>query len=306
LDWAPDRIAEYRLPPKLLPEVLPWGAEIGELKAEVAEEWGFPKNVAVAQGCHDSNCSALGAGVSETGTACLVSGSYENLLVITNKLPTLSLLRRGLSVMPQPCPAGLSVIAVHPTGTAVLNWSRDLVDLTIDDLDTALRGRTVDPGPVMAVPYLSGAMTYWEGGRKAKGALLGLTLATSKADLVQAFMESIAYDLVNTLSLLGEEGIEVNSIRITGGGSRSAWWTQLKSDLVNKPIEVVEQKEPGTFGAALLAGYALGVYHDLESTSKELSRSKITYTPHPERYRAHEQRLEAYKRLMALLLEHIY
>jgi sugar (pentulose or hexulose) kinase len=110
------------------------------------------------------------------------------------------MLRRGLSVMPQPCKAGLSVIAVHPTGTAVLNWSRDLVNLSIPDLDTALNERTSAPSPVMAIPHLSGSMTYWEGGRKAKGALVGLTLASSKSDLVQAFMESMAYDLANTLS----------------------------------------------------------------------------------------------------------
>jgi len=76
-------------------------------------------------------------------------------------------------------------------------------------------------------------MTYWEDGRKAKGGLIGITLATSKVDVVQAFMESIAYDTANTLSMMSDEGIKVDRIRITGGGVRSAWWMQLKADITN-------------------------------------------------------------------------
>jgi xylulokinase len=306
MDWASDRVTAQDIPPEWLPEVLPWGSVIGELKPEVAEDWGLPSGAVVAQGCHDLNCAALGAGVSEVGTVCLVSGSYENILIPTDRLPTASMLLRGLSVMPQPCEAGLSVIAVHPTGSAVLNWARDLVGTSIEAMEDVLQPEVHEPSPVMAVPYLSGSMTYWEDGRKARGGLVGLTLATSGADVVQAFMESIAYDTANTLSLMMDEGIEVERIRITGGGARSSWWTQLKADVTNKPIEVVAHSEPGTLGAALLAGLAIGVYDDLQDVSDRLSGTRTVHVPDPDRAALHEERLETYRRLMGLLLEHIY
>lgn len=306
MDWAAERVAEYKLTPDLLPEVLPWGEVIGDLKPEVAEDWGMPPGVKVAQGCHDLNCAAYGAGVYELGTVCLVSGSYENVLVVTDKLPTASMLLKGLSAMPQPCEAGLSLIAVHPTGNAVLNWARALVDASIGDVAQELQSRDLGPGPVIAVPYLSGSMTYWENGRKAKGGLIGLTLATSKTDVVQAFMESIAYDTVNTLSMMSAEGVEIERIRITGGGARSDWWTQLKADMTNKPIEVVKHSEPGTLGVALLAGLAIGIYDDMEEISRKYSGTQAVYTPNPERAALHQERLETYRQLMALLLEHIY
>jgi xylulokinase len=306
MDWASDRVAEYGISSDLLPEVLPWGTVIGEVKPEVAKEWGLPPHVRVAQGCHDLNCAAYGAGVYEIGTVCLVSGSYENILVPTDKLPTGSMLLRGLSVMPQPCKAGLSVIAVHPTGNAVLNWARDLVGVSIETVEDSLQGKALGPSPVMAVPYLSGSMTLWEDGRKARGGLIGLTLATSKIDVLQAFMESIAYDTVNTLSMMSAEGIEVQRIRITGGGARSSWWTQLKSDMTNMPIEVVEQPEPGTLGAALLAGLAVGIYNDMEEISKRYSGTEAVYTPHPDRRGLHQERLGTYRKLMSMLLEQIY
>jgi sugar (pentulose or hexulose) kinase len=61
------------------------------------------------------------------------------------------------------------------------------------------------------------------------------------------------FNHVNTLSLLEEQGEKVDHIRATGGGTRSKWWNQLKSDLMAVPVEVSAQPEPGTLGAALLA-----------------------------------------------------
>lgn len=149
-------------------------------------------------------------------------------------------------------------------------------------------------------------MTYWKDGRKAKGGLTGLTLATSKTDIVQAFMEGIAYDTVTSLTMMSEEGLQIDTIRITGGGARSAWWTQLKSDITNKPIEVVAHPEPGTLGVALLAGLAIGIYDDMQEISKKYSGTKAVYTPDAQRAALHQERLQEYKKLMELLLEHIY
>jgi sugar (pentulose or hexulose) kinase len=103
-----------------------------------------------------------------------------------------------------------------------------------------------------------------------------------------------------------EEGIEVKRIRITGGGSRSAWWTQLKADMTNMPVEVVTQPEPGTLGAALLGGYAIGLFDDLEEISKRYAGTQKVYMPDPSRAALHRERLEQYRKLMGLLLEHIY
>jgi xylulokinase len=306
MDWNPQLVAQYELKDSWLPEILPWGSVIGEVRDDIAEDWDMPLGVILAQGCHDSNSSALGAGVFELGTACLVSGSYENVLVPTDQLPTNSMLLRGLSVMPHPCRAGLSVFAVHPTGNAVLNWARDQVNLSIEQVEEYLQASEKGPGPVLGIPYLSGSMTYWENGRKARGGLLNLTLATNSVHIVQAFMESIAYDLVNTLSLMREERIEVKQIRITGGGSRSKWWTQLKADLTNMPIEVVKHPEPGTLGAALLAGLAIGIYDDIEVVSRKYSGTKENYVPDPDRAALHMDRLETYRTTMRMLLEKVY
>lgn len=305
-DWSAERVAEYNLGPGWLPEVLPWPSVIGTVKKEVAEDWGISPNVQIALGGHDVSCAAVGAGVTEPGAACLISGSYENLMIMTSQPPTAEMLLKGLSVMPHPGRAGYSALAVCPTGNAVLNWARQLLGVSIEGVEKELSQRSLSPSPVLAVPYLSGSMTYWEEGRKSKGALVGLTLAASQTDIVQAFMESIAYDHVNTFALLRGEGVQVDRIRAVGGGARSQWWTQLKADLTNYPIEVVEQQEAGTLGAAILAGLAIGVYDDLEKVSREFSGTSRVHEPDPKRYALHQERLEAYRSLVPTLLSTVY
>jgi xylulokinase len=270
LDWSAERVAHYGIETDLLPELLPWPSVIGELTPGLADAWGISNQVQVTLGGHDINCAVIGVGVSEPGEACLISGSYENLMVMTNTPPTGNMLLRGLSVMPHPGGAGYAALAVCPTGNAVLNWARDRLGTSIEAVEADLLNGSLSPSPVMVIPYLSGSMTYWKDGRKAKGAIVGLTLATRPLDIVQAFMESIAYDDANTLALLEAEGVPVKRIRATGGGARSTWWTQLKADISNRPIEVVEVEEAGTLGAAILAGAAIGVYDDIVKPAKHL------------------------------------
>ena len=269
--WDLNRLSEFGISSEILPEVLPWGTIIGDVKKDILEDWGFHHPIKLAVGASDLNCAGLGAGVSAIGDVCLVAGSFENLLIATDEFPTARMLLRGLSITPHPGDAGRCVWAICPTGTAVLNWARNITNMSIDELDHKLNEAGSSPSPVLAAPYLSGAFIYWEGGRKLRGALFGLTLATSQIDIVRGFMDSISYDHVNTLSLLREQGVKIETVKAMGGGSRSAWWTQLKCDMMGVPIEVISQPEPGTLGAALLAGVAIGTYNNITEASKKFA-----------------------------------
>lgn len=302
-NWASDRIADHALDTKLIPEIIPWGTIIGEVKKEIREAWGINNTLYLASGSSDLNGAALGAGVSSVGEICMVSGSFENLLIATSEFPSSTLLLRGLSITPHPGPAGRAVWAICPTGTAVLNWARNLMGVSIEQLDAQLSEVENSPSPVLAIPYLSGAFIYWPEGRKLRGAVLDLTLASDPIDVIRAFMESIAYDHVNTLSLLEEEGVTIDSVRAMGGGSRSYWWTQLKSDMMGVPVEVIQQPEPGTLGGAILAGLALGEIDDLASTSRSFAGISRRHEPDLARSALHKEKLEQYRGSVQYMLD---
>ena len=304
--WSLERLTEYDVGEEILPEILPWGSIIADVKNEIVKDWGISNPLKMAVGASDLNCAALGAGVSAVGDVGLVSGSFENLLISTDEFPTAKMLLRGLSVTAHPGRSKNAVWAICPTGTAVLNWARNIMNVSIEDLDAKLEKSSSSPSPVLAIPYLSGAFIFWENGRNLRGALFGLTLATSQIDIIKAFMESIAYDHVNTLSLLSEEGVKVDYARAMGGGSRSIWWTQLKSDMMGIPIEVIRQPEPGTLGAALLAGLAIGTFNDLTESSKAFSGRTRLHEPDLERTKLHREKLETYRSAVQNTLSTFY
>ena len=91
-----------------------------------------------------------------------------------------------------------------------------------------------------------------------------------------------------------------------GGGSRSIWWTQLKSDMMGIPIEVIRQPEPGTLGAALLAGLAIGTFNDLTESSKAFSGRTRLHEPDLERTKLHLEKLETYRSAVQNTLSTFY
>ena len=301
--WSPDRRAQYDIPEKFLPVALPGGTPVASILPDVARELGLPASLMIVCGGHDLNCAALGSGVNRLGLACLISGSYENMLIPTLQFPTVSLLEKGFSITPHFGEMERSIYAICPTGNAALNWARDTVNLSITDAEARLCGQ---PSPVIALPYLSGSMLHWENGRKLRGALLGLTLATKPEEIVQAFMESIAYDHVYTLSFLREQGVETELVCAMGGGAKSAWWTQLKADMLGIPIKVSAEQEPGTFGAALLAGLGIGAFASVAETADVCPKTAKLYLPDPERRKAHTERLAMYSEMVPKLNRDVF
>ena len=115
-------------------------------------------------------------------------------------------------------------------------------------------------------------------------------------------MEGIVCDLALTLSSLERAGVDIKLLRASGGGSRSDWWMQLKADLCSVTVEVVDQPEAGTLGAALLAGTSVKTYSSIEEAARTLDNRILHYEPNTERAQLYEDRLEAYKVAVKTLL----
>ena len=94
-----------------------------------------------------------------------------------------------------------------------------------------------------------------------------MTLASTQVDIVRALLEAIACNFSLSLERLQKRGVETKLVRATGGGSRNAWWLQLMADVSGLPIEVVRQSEPGTLGAAILAGVGIGIHSSVSKPS---------------------------------------
>jgi sugar (pentulose or hexulose) kinase len=233
----------------------------------------------------------------------LAVGSWESFVEPVDALPPAAALVAGrLAVGPHPGVSGLGVFALSPNGTVAVDRIRELTGLSLSDLDEGLAACGDDPSPVLAVPHLSGATNPWPDGDRSSGALLGLTLATSRLDVARAVLEGIAFDLALTLERLRAAGAPARLIRAGGGGTRSAWWMQLKADLTGVPVEVVDHPEAGALGAAIGAGLAVGTFASLEEAVAAMVRPGRRYEPDAARAARYGERRERYREAVAALI----
>lgn len=301
--WSAERTERLGLDATKLPGVEDWGTALGILRPELRTQFELNTDIAICVGAFDSSCAALGSGVSTPGTVGLACGSWEVLVAPVDDLPmSRRLIDSRFPVVAHPGEANQAVLAQSPNGTAVTDWSARLMNTSVANLNARVESSSLDPGPILAIPHLSGAISPWSAGRDSRAAFLGMTLATTSADLHKALMESIAMDLALTLRLLLAVEIPCKVVRAAGGGTRSAWWMQLKSDLAGVPIEVVEHPEPGAFGAALLAGSAVGIFEVAGRAAEALSQVKHRYSPSSARAEFYADRLAAYREAVEAIM----
>merc|ERR1712093_183952 len=156
------------------------------------------------------------------------------------------------------------------SGGVILRWFRDNFAQTEaaqakadgqDVYDLLISTMPNEPSPIMLLPHFTGSGTPTLD-LNAKGAILGLTLQTTKADIVKAILEGISFEIKHNLNLLESAGVEINEIRAIGGGAKSSSWLQLKADIFGKPVVALDVSEGVSMGAAILAGTAIGIYKD--------------------------------------------
>ncbi len=301
-DWSADRLAGFDIDPGFLPEIRPWGTQIGEVRSNLARKLGLPDRTAVSVGGYDSSCAALGSGASGAGTVGLACGSWEVAVAPADDWAVADdLAETGLPLVSHPGSSPFAILAQSPNGAAVADWAAALLHLPLGSTQSGLDATGPGPSSVLAVPHLSGAISPWKDARESRGALLGLTLATTSTEILKACLEGVAYDLALTLEVLRGVRVTVHVLRAAGGGTRSKWWMQLKADLTEIPVEVSGHQEPGTWGAALLAGSAIGVYESAGRASEEMRRTAHEFRPNEQRARLYAGRVAAYREAVETL-----
>ncbi len=280
--WSADRIAETEFDARWLPDVQPNAAPIGPILPAMAKELGLPSDVLIVTGAWDAFAAAVGAGGVDPGVVALNSGTWHSFTVPVRAGWPAELVDEGMNVCPHPGPTGFGILGTNPNGMSVIDWARDLMNVSISDLGEGLAAAGRGPAGVFAdaavtpLPHISGGT--------ARGATFeGVTLATTRIDIIRALLESIACEFSLTIERLRRHGVDSARVRATGGGSKLDWWLQLHADVCGIPFEVVAQDEPGAFGAAILAGVGAGVYPSVSSAVAKLVSVSRRFEPSPER-----------------------
>lgn len=312
LQWN-EKILKYAgIEKSLLSEVVPIGSKAGYIREELAEELGINKTAVIVSGCHDQIAAAIGTGVHKAGMAVDGTGTVECITpVFASDVKREHLYKGSYAIIPF-VDEKYVTYAFSFTGGALLKWYRD--NLAYAEAET-IRGRgknvydffneQVDdskPSGLLILPYFAGAATPYMD-NEAKGAIVGLTMDTTSRDIYRGLMEGVTYEMYLNMERLLEAGIEIESIRATGGGANSAIWLQMKADILNKPIISLGAAQSGTLGCIMLAGLACGVYQTMEEAEEVFVKLKRTYYPNLEMHKKYSVFYKKYKKLYGAMRE---
>jgi xylulokinase len=286
------------------------GGAVGSLRPELCRALGVESKVLLVSGGHDQACAAAGSGVIEAGRAMVSTGTAE-VVEVASETPALddALRQANISVYRHVVPGLYLSMTLNHSGGLLLRWFRDTLGrweveqaraAGQDAYDLILKGTPVGPTSLLVLPHFAGSGTPWLDTR-SKGAILGLTFATSHHEIAQALLEGLCFELRVNLDLLHRAGLEIAELHAVGGGAKSPLWLQLKADICQIPLRVPEVTDAACLGAALLAGVGAGQYADLASAVAQTVHLETRVEPQLESASAYEPRYALYRQVYPTL-----
>ena len=131
---------------------------------------------------------------------------------------------------------------------------------------------------VFFLPYLMGERSP-HNDPSARGAFIGMSMDTSREDLLQAIFEGVAYGLRDSLEVARQLGINIERTTICGGGAKSPLWRKIVANIMNVKVDTVEVEEGPAYGGAILAAVADGAFMSVEEATSKIVRIKETTVP---------------------------
>lgn len=301
LSWSDVLLDAAGVDKALLSRPVPTGTVAGPLLSAMARRTGLSDTMQVVSVSHDQIAAAVGAGAFDSGIAVDGAGTVECLTPIFDTLPDVMTLSKGnFAVVPYVIPGKYVCYAFSYTGGALISWCVDTIAKAEcqwakeqgRSVNTLLEESSQSPTGLLVLPHFAGAATpYMDTG--SKGAILGLTTATTASEIYRGCMEGVVYEMQLNLEALGRDGKNISMLYATGGGARSEEWMQMKADVLQLPIVALSTVNAGTVGSAMLTGVAVGCFESLEQAAETMVEQKAVYHPRPH---IHEQYMAVYRR----------
>ncbi|HTU07180.1 MAG TPA: FGGY-family carbohydrate kinase [Trebonia sp.] len=308
--WSPRMLETAGIRPGIFPRAVPSGTPLGRVSRTLAAELGLTVRPVVVAGGFDQPMAALGAGQTRPGDAGVGTGSWEALVLVVDKPRlTAEMLEAGYPFGCYVADDLCYTAANNPGGGSIVQWFRDNLGET-EVRQAALTGRdafdlivsqaTDSPTDLVFLPHFEGSYNPWMN-PWSRGNLFGLTLSTTKGDIIKAILEGITYELRENLRRLEAAGLHIGELTATGGGAKSDTWLQLKSDMTGKLVKTVNIAETGCFAAACTAGVGVGTYASVTEPIRNLVMIQRAFEPRAAHYGFYDEGANHYRMLCETL-----
>ncbi|MCD6571073.1 MAG: class II aldolase/adducin family protein [Deltaproteobacteria bacterium] len=285
-DWADDLIAELKFPRDIFPKVMSAGERLGTLTKEAAKHLGLQAGTPVAIGGGDTQSGLLGSGATSPGQMAAVAGTTTPVQLVVDRpiIDPEARLWTGQHIIP-----GMWVLESNAGSTGrMLDMLAEALypDATSPVATLMAEATSAAPGSNGIISTL-GAQVF-NAKELMNVPVNSLTLSPviadkkgGRANLCRSILEGMAYALVTNIEQIKRVGGEINELKLCGGMSRSALWSQINCDILNISVNVFEPQATA-LGAIICAGVGAGVFKDLSEGAKRLASPVREHKPDAE------------------------
>jgi xylulokinase len=300
--WSDQVLQAAEIDSSLLPALYESPDVCGKISAIGAEATGLTLGTPVVAGAGDQAAGATGMGIVMPGAVSATIGTSGVVFAATDR-PALDPKGR-LHTFCHAIPGRWHVMGVTQAAGLSLRWFRDRFGsaLASDGRDPYERlteeAASVSPGAdgLLWAPYLMGERTPHLDS-EARAILAGLTASHTRAHVVRAILEGVAFSLRDTFTIFDEMNVPVKNIRLGGGGARSTLWRQTQADIYGHEVEIVEAEEGAAYGAAILAGVGANIWPSVDAACGAVVRVAARVAPDRSNVAKMNESYKAYRRL---------
>jgi len=153
---------------------------------------------------------------------------------------------------------------------------------------------------VFFLPYLMGERTP-HNNPLARGTFIGMTMDTTRADMTQAVLEGVTFALRDALEIARNFGVEINRVRLLGGGAKSPLWCKMVANIMNVKVDKINSDEGPGYGAAILAAVGCGKFASVEEAASKFIKVVSTVDQDPEIVAKYEKKYQQFRELYPAL-----
>ena len=303
--WSAEILKETRIDAAFLPKLFESQEICGQISKLGSSETGLKAGTAVVAGAGDQAAGAVGIGITKPGIASATIGTSGVVFAATDR-PTLDPKGR-LHTFCHAIPNRWHVMGVTQAAGLSLKWFREQFGTAgkksgsdYEQLSEEAAGVVPGAGGVFWAPYLMGERTPHLD-PDARAAFIGLSASHTRAHMVRAILEGVAFSLKDTFTIFEQIGVPVRQIRLGGGGARSPLWRQIQSDVYAQEVEILAAEEGAAYGAAILAGVGAGGWSSVDQACDAVVRVVSRIPCNPENSSTMQRSYQTYRRIYPAL-----
>ena len=280
-----------------LPKVYESYQAVGTLKPEIAGELGLSPEVKIAAGAGDNAAAAVGTGIVGKGALNISLGTSGTLFIPSEcfRMDEHNALHAFAHA-----DGNYHLMGCMLSAASCNMWWMDEIIGTKEYGKEQENIKNLGENHVYFLPYLMGERSP-HNDPLARGTFIGITMDTRREDMTQAVLEGVAFALKDSLEIGKKLGIKVSVSKICGGGAKSSLWKKIVANILNLTLEVPENEEGPSMGAAMLAAVACGEYDTVEEAAKKICKVKEVMKPEETLVKKYEKQYDKFKEIYPAL-----